>query len=146
LATVITNLASAVPFIGNDIVIFLWGGGSVDQPTLNRFFSLHYLLPFILLALVILHLIALHQTGSNNPLGIANKTDSIRFHPYFTIKDLVGFKIYFIILSFLVFFAPLYLGEPDNNIPANSLVTPISIVPEWYLLPFYAILRSIPNK
>ena len=145
-ATVITNLFSAIPWIGQDQVEFIWGGPSVDNPTLNRFFSLHFLLPFILAALVLGHLIALHQHASNNPSGISSTTDRIRFHPYFTSKDLVGFFWYALILFFFVFFAPLVLGDSDNSIPANSLVTPAHIVPEWYFLPFYAILRSIPNK
>jgi quinol-cytochrome oxidoreductase complex cytochrome b subunit len=146
LATVITNLFSAIPWIGPDLVEFIWGGSSVDNPTLNRFFSLHFLLPFILAALVLMHLMALHKDASNNPEGISSTTDRIRFHPYFTIKDLVGFSWYFIALALLVFFMPHLLGDSDNSIPANSLVTPASIVPEWYFLPFYAILRSIPNK
>lgn len=146
MATVITNLASAIPFLGHDLVQLVWGSHSVDQPTLNRFFSLHYLLPFLLTALVFLHILALHTTGSNNPLGFSMKTDALRFHPYFTTKDLVGFALYAFLFFSLIFFFPVLLGEPDNNIPANSLVTPPSIVPEWYLLPFYAILRSIPNK
>jgi ubiquinol-cytochrome c reductase cytochrome b subunit len=146
LATVITNLLSAIPWIGTDFVLFVWGGFSVDNATLNRFFSLHYLLPFILLALVCMHLLALHQDGSNNPEGIASTSDRIRFHPYYTSKDLVGFIWMAILLSLFVFFAPHYLGHPDNSIPANPLVTPHSIVPEWYFLPFYAILRAIPSK
>jgi len=131
-ATVITNLLSAIPWIGNDFVEFVWGGFSVDNPTLNRFFSLHYLLPFILAALVAMHLLALHQDGSNNPEGIASTSDRIRFHPYFVSKDIVGFAWWIIFLSIFVFFAPNYLGHPDNSIPANPLVTPLSIVPEWY--------------
>jgi ubiquinol-cytochrome c reductase cytochrome b subunit len=146
LATVITNLFSAIPWIGPDLVEFIWGGSSVDEPTLNRFFSLHFLLPFILAALVVMHLIALHKDASNNPEGISSTTDRIRFHPYFTVKDLVGIFYYFLALSLLVFFMPHLLGDSDNSIPANSLVTPASIVPEWYFLAFYAILRSIPNK
>jgi ubiquinol-cytochrome c reductase cytochrome b subunit len=145
-ATVITNLMSAIPWIGNDFVEFLWGGFSVGNPTLNRFFSLHYLLPFILAALVIMHLIALHEHGSNNPLGITSNVDRIRFHPYYTFKDLVGLFVFFFLFAYFVFFNPNFFGESDNYIPANPLVTPISIVPEFYLLPFYAILRSIPHK
>jgi len=145
-ATVITNLMSAIPWIGNDFVEFLWGGFSVGNPTLNRFFSLHYLLPFILAALVIMHLIALHQHGSNNPLGITSNVDRIRFHPYYSFKDLVGLFVFFLLFAYFVFFNPNFFGESDNYIPANPLVTPISIVPEFYLLAFYAILRSIPHK
>jgi quinol-cytochrome oxidoreductase complex cytochrome b subunit len=147
-ATVITNLFSAIPLIGQHVVTWLWGGFSVDNPTLNRFFALHYLLPFIIIAVVGLHLIALHTHGSNNPLGIDKKgpQDSIPFHPYFTIKDFFGLGVFALLYGALVFFAPNLLGEPDNYIPANPLATPPHIVPEWYLLPFYAILRSIPNK
>lgn len=145
-ATVITNLLSAIPFIGSELVLFIWGGFSVDNATLNRFFSLHYLLPFLLLALVVLHLMALHNDASNNPEGIRSTADRIRFHPYFTSKDLVGFFIMAILLGAMVFYAPNYFGHPDNSITANALVTPHSIVPEWYFLPFYAILRAIPNK
>ena len=147
-ANVITNLFSAVPFIGNDIVIWLWGGFSVDNPTLNRFFALHFLLPFVILGLVIIHVIALHVHGSNNPTGveIKSKKDSIPFHPYYTVKDFFGFGIFFIIYFYFVFFKPNLLGHPDNYIDANPLVTPAHIVPEWYFLPFYAILRSIPDK
>jgi len=145
-ATVITNFFSAVPWIGNDLVEFIWGSFSVDNPTLNRFFSLHYLLPFVIVALVLLHLLALHQFASGNPEGINSDSDKIRFHPYYTSKDLVG--VFWMILLFcvLVFFYPNYLGHPDNSILANPLVTPHSIVPEWYFLPFYAILRAIPSK
>jgi ubiquinol-cytochrome c reductase cytochrome b subunit len=147
-ATVITNLFSAIPIIGPDIVVWLWGGFSVDNPTLNRFFSLHYLLPFVIVGVVFLHVVALHITGSNNPLGIEPKgpQDTIPFHPYYTIKDTFGLCIYLIVFAFLVFFAPNYLGHPDNYIPANPLVTPAHIVPEWYFLPFYAILRAVPDK
>ena len=147
-ANVITNLFSAVPFIGNDIVIWLWGGFSVDNPTLNRFFALHFLLPFVILGLLIIHVIALHVHGSNNPTGveIKSKKDSIPFHPYYTVKDFFGFGIFFIIYFYFVFFKPNLLGHPDNYIDANPLVTPAHIVPEWYFLPFYAILRSIPDK
>lgn len=147
-ATVITNLFSAIPVIGESIVTWLWGGFSVDNPTLNRFFALHYLLPFIIVGLVMLHLVALHHHGSNNPTGLDVKSDKdvIPFHPYYTIKDFVGFGIYFLLFAYFVFFEPDYLNHPDNLIPANPMVTPPHIVPEWYFLPFYAILRSIPNK
>ena len=145
-ATVITNLVSAIPFVGTDIVQWIWGGFSVGNATLNRFFSLHYLLPFIIAALAMVHIIALHEYGSNNPIGISANIDKIPFHPYFTIKDLLGFVIVGIFITYLVHFAPNVLGHPDNYIPANPLVTPAHIVPEWYFLPFYAILRSIPDK
>ena len=146
MATVITNLFSAIPWIGRDLVELIWGGFSVDNPTLNRFFSLHFLLPFILIALVIMHLISLHINGSNNPEGITSRSDILRFHPYFTSKDLIGFLWLFLLISLLIYYSPNYLGHPDNSIAANPLVTPASIVPEWYFLPFYAILRAIPNK
>ena len=144
-ATVITNLFSAFPIIGDPLVTWLWGGFSVDNPTLNRFFSLHYLMPFVILGLVVLHVWALHSVRSNNPTGVEIKTpaDAIAFHPYYTIKDLYGMGVFLIFFSAFVFFAPDYLGHPDNYIPANPLVTPPHIVPEWYFLPFYAILRSI---
>ena len=147
-ATVITNLFSAFPLVGDSIVTWLWGGFSVDNATLNRFFSLHYLLPFVLVGVVFLHIAALHITGSNNPLGIEVKgpADTLPFHPYYTIKDSVGICVYFIVFATLVFFAPNYLGHADNYIPANPLVTPAHIVPEWYFLPFYAILRAVPDK
>jgi len=147
-ATVITNLFSAIPVFGESIVTWLWGGFSVDNPTLSRFFSLHYLLPFVIFGVVFLHVAALHITGSNNPLGIDPKgpQDTIPFHPYYTVKDSVGLIVYFIVFAFLVFFMPNYLGHPDNYIPANPLVTPAHIVPEWYFLPFYAILRAVPDK
>jgi ubiquinol-cytochrome c reductase cytochrome b subunit len=147
-ATVITNLFSAIPLVGPDIVVWLWGGFSVDNPTLNRFFALHYLLPFVIVGVVFLHVVALHITGSNNPLGIEPKgpQDTIPFHPYYTIKDTFGLCIYLIVFAFLVFFMPNYLGHADNYIPANPLVTPAHIVPEWYFLPFYAILRAVPDK
>ena len=147
-ATVITNLFSAFPIVGEWIVQLLWGGFSVDNPTLNRFFSLHYLLPFVIVGVVFLHVVALHITGSNNPLGIEPKgpQDTLPFHPYYTAKDSFGLVIYFIVFAGLVFFAPNYLGHPDNYIPADPLVTPAHIVPEWYFLPFYAILRAVPNK
>ncbi|MCS7267855.1 MAG: cytochrome b/b6 [Geminicoccaceae bacterium] len=143
-ATVITNLFSAVPLVGESIVTWLWGGFSVDNPTLNRFFSLHYLLPFVIVGVVFLHLAALHTHGSNNPVGIdLTKKDKIPFHPYYTVKDLFGFAVFLLVYLGLVFFAPDLLGHPDNYIPANPLVTPAHIVPEWYFLPFYAILRAI---
>lgn len=147
-ATVITNLFSAIPVVGEPIVTWLWGGFAVDNPTLNRFFSLHYLLPFVIVGIVILHILALHQHGSNNPLGIDTKgpQDRIPFHPYYTIKDAVGVGAFLIFFSVFLFYAPNFLGHPDNYIPANPLVTPEHIVPEWYFLPFYAILRSVPDK
>jgi len=147
-ATVITNLFSAFPLVGESIVTWLWGGFSVDNPTLNRFYSLHYLLPFVLVGVVFLHIAALHVTGSNNPLGIEVKgpQDTLPFHPYYTIKDSVGICVFFLVFAVFVFFAPNYLGHADNYIPANPLVTPAHIVPEWYFLPFYAILRSVPDK
>jgi ubiquinol-cytochrome c reductase cytochrome b/c1 subunit len=147
-ATVITNLFSAIPVIGQGIVTFLWGGFTVGNPTLNRFYALHYLIPFIILGVVLLHLIALHRFGSNNPLGIDLKgpQDTLPFHPYFTIKDLFGLSVFLLIYCFFVFYAPNFLGNPDNYIPANPMQTPNHIVPEWYLLPYYAILRSVPNK
>lgn len=145
-ATVITNMLSAIPWVGTDLVQYVWGGFSIDNATLNRFFSLHYLLPFIIAALVLVHLMALHEHGSNNPTGLGSNTDKVTFHPYFTYKDLFGFIIFLVIFCYFVFFNPNYLGHPDNYIPANPLVTPSHIVPEWYFLPFYAILRSIPNK
>jgi len=145
-ATVITNLASAIPFIGGAVVEWLWGGFSVDNATLNRFFSLHYLLPFVIAGLVMVHLSLLHTLGSNNPLGINKNIDTVSFYPYFYVKDLLAFFVLIALFSFFVFFFPNYLGHADNYIPANPLVTPAHIVPEWYFLPFYAILRSIPDK
>jgi ubiquinol-cytochrome c reductase cytochrome b subunit len=144
-ATVITNLFSAIPLIGEPIVTFLWGGFTVDNPTLNRFFALHYLLPFVIFAVVFLHIWALHVTGSNNPLGLEpkSKQDTLPFHPYYTLKDTFGALVFLIIFAFFVFFMPNALGHPDNYIPANPLVTPAHIVPEWYFLPFYAMLRAI---
>ncbi|MDH5749203.1 MAG: cytochrome b/b6 [Rhodospirillales bacterium] len=143
-ATVITNLFSAVPLVGEWIVQWLWGGFSVDNPTLNRFYALHYLFPFVIFALVFVHLWALHVHKSNNPVGVEIKgpQDTIPFHPYFTIKDMVGFGVFMIFFLGFVFFAPDFFGEPDNYIKANPLVTPAHIVPEWYFLPFYAILRA----
>jgi ubiquinol-cytochrome c reductase cytochrome b subunit len=145
-ATVITNLVSAVPLVGPSIVKWLWGGFAVGNATLNRFFSLHYLLPFIIAGLVITHLCLLHQTGNNNPIGVDTTNDKMPFYPYCYVKDLYVFLSFSIFFSVIVFFYPNDLGHPDNYIPANPLVTPTHIVPEWYLLPFYAILRSIPNK
>nr|YP_086879.1 cytochrome b [Amphisbaena schmidti]AAT08528.1 cytochrome b [Amphisbaena schmidti] len=145
-ATVITNLLSAVPYIGPTIVEWLWGGFSVDSATLTRFFTFHFLLPFILLALAILHLLFLHETGSNNPLGLSSTTDKIPFHPYYTIKDLLGTAIFLLILLLLALLMPNLLGDPENFSPANPLMTPPHIKPEWYFLFAYAILRSIPNK
>ncbi len=144
-ATVITNLASAIPYIGTTVVLWLWGGYSVDNATLNRFFSFHYLFPFIILALAILHVIFLHENGSNNPLGINSRVDQIMF-PYYIIKDMYSAVFFFIIYSYFIFFEPNTLGHPDNYIMANPMVTPTHIVPEWYFLPFYAILRSVPEK
>jgi len=146
-ATVITNLMSAIPWIGQDIVEFIWGGFSVNNATLNRFFALHFLLPFVLAALVLMHLIAYHDVvGSSNPLGISANYDRLPFAPYFLFKDLVTIFLFFIVLSIFVFFMPNALGDSENYIMANPMQTPPAIVPEWYLLPFYAILRSIPNK
>ena len=146
-ATVITNLFSAIPGVGHSLVTWLWGGFAVDNPTLNRFYSLHYLLPFVIVAVVGLHLIALHQHGSNNPLGIDRKgpQDSIPFHPYYTVKDMFGLGVCLIAFSLIVFYAPDLLNEPQNYIPANPLQTPPEIVPQWYYMPFYAMLRSVPD-
>ena len=145
-ATVITSLASAIPVVGMDITYWLWGGFSVDNATLNRFFSLHYLLPFIIAGASIVHLAALHQYGSNNPLGSFAGVDKVSLYPYFLLKDLVGWVVFALGFSFFIYFAPNALGHPDNYIPANPMSTPAHIVPEWYFLPVYAILRSIPNK
>ena len=145
-ATVITNLCSAIPIIGQKVVLWLWGGFSVDNATLNRFFSLHYLLPFLLAALSLAHLIALHENGSNNPLGVENKIDRLPFYPHLVAKDSLGFAAFGVFYLSIVFFNPNLLGHSDNYIAADPLVTPSHIVPEWYFLPFYAILRSIPNK
>nr|AFB36095.1 cytochrome b [Larimichthys polyactis]AFB36122.1 cytochrome b [Larimichthys polyactis] len=145
-ATVITNLLSAVPYVGNTLVQWIWGGFSVDNATLTRFFAFHFLLPFIVAAATFLHLLFLHETGSNNPLGLNSDADKIPFHPYFTYKDLLGFALLIICLTALALFAPNLLGDPDNFTPANPLVTPPHIKPEWYFLFAYAILRSIPNK
>ena len=147
MATVITNLISAIPWIGQDIVEFIWGGFSVNNATLNRFFALHFVLPFVLAALVLMHMIALHDTaGSSNPLGISGNYDRLPFAPYFLFKDLITIFIFIFVLSIFVFFMPNVLGDSENYIMANPMQTPPAIVPEWYLLPFYAILRSIPNK
>ena len=148
-ATVITNLFSAIPFFGESITTWLWGGYAVDNPTLTRFFSLHYLIPFLILGLVVLHIWALHVPGNNNPIGIDIKkpsNDTVSFHPYIVIKDIFALLIFLIVFAFFVFYSPNILGHADNYIEANPLVTPAHIVPEWYLLPFYAILRSVPDK
>nr|QZZ18187.1 cytochrome b [Burara harisa] len=145
-ATVITNLLSAIPYLGTMLVQWIWGGFAVDNATLTRFYSFHFLFPFIILMLTMIHLLFLHQTGSNNPLGINSNLDKIPFHPFFTFKDLIGFIILLFILIMLTLTNPYLLGDPDNFIPANPLVTPIHIQPEWYFLFAYAILRSIPNK
>ena len=147
-ATVITNLFSAIPFIGDSIVTFLWGGFSVDNPTLNRFFALHYLMPFLIVGVVILHLVALHRFGSNNPIGIdpSGPQDTVPFHPYYTIKDFFGLSVFLTLFAAAIFFFPNFMGHPDNYIPANPMQTPAHIVPEWYFLPFYAILRAVPDK
>ena len=145
-ATVITNLFSAIPFIGGAVVEWLWGGFSVDNATLNRFFSLHFLVPFLIAGLTIVHLALLHENGSNNPLGIESYVDKISFYPYFYVKDLLAFFLFIFIFATFVFYFPNLMGHPDNYIPANPMVTPAHIVPEWYFLPFYAILRSIPDK
>ena len=146
-ATVITNLISAIPWIGQDIVEFIWGGFSVNNATLNRFFALHFVLPFVLAALVLMHLIVLHDTaGSSNPLGVSGNYDRVTFAPYYLFKDLITIFIFIFVLSLFVFFMPNVLGDSENYVMANPMQTPAAIVPEWYLLPFYAILRSIPNK
>jgi ubiquinol-cytochrome c reductase cytochrome b/c1 subunit len=147
-ATVITNLFSAIPIVGDPIVTWLWGGYSVGNPTLNRFFSLHYLLPFVILGVVVLHIWALHVVGQNNPAGVDPKEekDTVPFTPYATMKDAFGIGVFLILYAWFVFYIPNYLGHADNYIPANPAVTPAHIVPEWYYLPFYAILRSIPDK
>nr|URW97637.1 cytochrome b [Lysmata sp. 1 LQZ-2020] len=145
-ATVITNLASAIPYIGTDLVQWIWGGFAVDNATLTRFFTFHFLLPFMVAAATMIHILFLHQTGSNNPLGISSQIDKVPFHPYFSFKDIVGFLAMITILVMLTLLNPYLLGDPDNFIPANPLVTPAHIQPEWYFLFAYAILRSIPNK
>ena len=145
-ATVITNLVSAIPKVGPSIVQWLWGGFSVDNPTLNRLFSLHFFLPFAIAGLAVVHLALLHENGSNNPLGMVSQYNRVPFYPYFYVKDLFGFFVFVWIFSFFVVYAPNYLGHPDNYIEANPLVTPAHIVPEWYFLVFYAILRAVPDK
>nr|AAM90441.1 cytochrome b [Hemispingus frontalis] len=145
-ATVITNLFSAIPYIGQTLVEWLWGGFSVDNPTLTRFFALHFLLPFVIVGLTLVHLTFLHETGSNNPMGIPSDCDKIPFHPYYTVKDILGFVLMLALLVSLALFSPNLLGDPENFTPANPLVTPPHIKPEWYFLFAYAILRSIPNK
>nr|QAX91218.1 cytochrome b [Schedorhinotermes sp. 5 MW-2019] len=145
-ATVITNLLSAVPYIGKELVQWVWGGFAVDNATLTRFFALHFLMPFVIAAMAVIHLLFLHQTGSNNPLGLNKNTDKIPFHPYFTTKDLMGFALTLMALTIITLKEPYILGDPDNFTPANPLVTPVHIQPEWYFLFAYAILRSIPNK
>jgi len=147
-ATVITNLFSAIPWVGDSIATWLWGGFAIDNPTLNRFFSLHYLFPFLIFAVVGLHIWALHVPGNNNPTGISvrGKQDTLPFHPYYTIKDGFAIGVFFIVFACFIFFVPNVLGHSDNYIPANPLVTPTHIVPEWYFLPFYAILRAVPDK
>nr|YP_010166632.1 cytochrome b [Hydroporus signatus]QRV62723.1 cytochrome b [Hydroporus signatus] len=145
-ATVITNLLSAIPYLGNMLVQWVWGGFAVDNATLSRFFTIHFLLPFIIIAMVMIHLLFLHQTGSNNPMGSNSNMDKIPFHPYFSFKDIMGFMILMMTLTMITLMNPYLLGDPDNFIPANPLVTPIHIQPEWYFLFAYAILRSIPNK
>nr|QYL33607.1 cytochrome b [Ovis aries] len=145
-ATVITNLLSAIPYIGTNLVEWIWGGFSVDKATLTRFFAFHFIFPFIIAALAMVHLLFLHETGSNNPTGIPSDTDKIPFHPYYTIKDILGAILLILILMLLVLFTPDLLGDPDNYTPANPLNTPPHIKPEWYFLFAYAILRSIPNK
>nr|YP_010287427.1 cytochrome b [Somatina indicataria]UKT61758.1 cytochrome b [Somatina indicataria] len=145
-ATVITNLLSAIPYLGNNLVNWIWGGFAIDNATLTRFYTFHFLLPFIILMMTMIHLLFLHQTGSNNPLGLNSNLDKIPFHPFFTFKDLLGFLIILFMLIMLTLTNPYMLGDPDNFIPANPLVTPVHIQPEWYFLFAYAILRSIPNK
>nr|YP_009512811.1 cytochrome b [Metapenaeus affinis]AXK15203.1 cytochrome b [Metapenaeus affinis] len=145
-ATVITNLASAIPYIGTELVQWIWGGFAVDNATLTRFFTFHFLFPFVVAAATLVHILFIHQTGSNNPLGIVSNVDKIPFHPYFTFKDITGFVVMLAALTLLTLLNPYLLGDPDNFIPANPLVTPAHIQPEWYFLFAYAILRSIPNK
>nr|AXS66367.1 cytochrome b [Elateroidea sp. 1 KM-2017] len=145
-ATVITNLLSAIPYLGTTIVQWIWGGFAIDNATLTRFFTLHFIMPFVILAMAFIHLMFLHQTGSNNPLGTNSNLDKIPFHPYFTFKDLMGFNIMLMTLILITLYNPYMLGDPENFTPANPLVTPVHIQPEWYFLFAYAILRSIPNK
>lgn len=145
-ATVITNLLSALPYLGNNLVQWIWGGFAIDNATLTRFFTFHFILPFIIASLSAIHLLFLHQTGSNNPLGINSNINKIPFHPYYSIKDTIGFIILFLLLAVISLLNPYILGDPENFTPANPLVTPVHIQPEWYFLFAYAILRSIPNK
>lgn len=145
-ATVITELATAIPYFGHDIVTWLWGGFSVSNATLIRFYALHFILPIVIAALRIVHMLLLHDTGSRNPLGLDRRKDLVKFHPYYTVKDLVGFMVYWLVLGATVLYFPNLLIDPQNFIPANPLVTPLHIQPEWYFLPMYAILRSVPNK
>lgn len=145
-ATVITNLLSAIPYLGESVVKWIWGGFSVRNPTLTRFYAIHFLFPFIIAALSITHILYLHERGSSNPLGLNSKNEVIKFRAYFSIKDLVGFNLLWALLGYVVLFDPTVLIDPENYIPANPLVTPTHIQPEWYFLPIYAILRSIPNK
>ena len=145
-ATVITNMLSAIPFVGGDAVRWLWGGFSVESPTLSRFYSLHFLMPFVLIALVILHIVALHSVGSSNATGLTSSNDRVPFHPFYSIKDLVGFIVVFISLGWVITYAPDALGHIDNYTEANPLVTPSHIQPEWYFLPYYVVLRAVPNK
>nr|AQD17661.1 cytochrome b [Oryzaephilus surinamensis]UNH68027.1 cytochrome b [Oryzaephilus surinamensis] len=145
-ATVITNMISAIPYLGNYIVQWIWGGFAVDNATLNRFFSFHFILPFLVSALIIVHLLFLHQTGSNNPLGLNSNMEKKPFHPYFSYKDMLGFMIMVLFLLMITLHSPYMLGDPDNFIPANPMITPVHIQPEWYFLFAYAILRSIPSK
>nr|YP_009142414.1 cytochrome b [Trilophidia annulata]AKH04349.1 cytochrome b [Trilophidia annulata]QOL00788.1 cytochrome b [Trilophidia annulata] len=145
-ATVITNLLSAIPYLGTDLVQWVWGGFAVDNATLNRFYTFHFILPFIITAMVAIHLFFLHQTGSNNPIGLNSNIEKIPFHPYFTFKDSITFMLLLMTLTMLCLISPYILGDPDNFVPANPLVTPVHIQPEWYFLFAYAILRSIPNK
>lgn len=145
-ATVITNLVSAIPYLGENLVIWLWGGFAVDNPTLNRFFSIHFILPFVLLIIIIFHLIFLHETGSSNPIGTPINNDKIPFYPYFIIKDFLGFIFFFLFFILIVLYYPYLINDPDNFIPANPINTPLHIQPEWYFLFAYSILRAIPNK
>nr|QVX31189.1 cytochrome b [Pelagomacellicephala iliffei] len=145
-ATVITNLFSAIPYIGKSLVEWLWGGFAIDNATLNRFYAIHFLLPFLMLGLTLLHLLFLHQSGSGNPLGLNSNSDKIPFHMYYSLKDIVGFMIFLFVLSSISLILPNLLGDPENFLPANPLITPTHIKPEWYFLWAYAILRAIPNK
>nr|FAA04208.1 TPA: cytochrome b [Holtodrilus truncatus] len=145
-ATVITNMMTTIPYIGKTMVEWIWGGFAIDNPTLNRFYTFHFILPFILMVLSMVHLLFLHQTGSNNPLGISSNSDKIPFHPYFTMKDMIGFIMAIMSLLIIVMFLPNYLNDPENFIMSNPSITPLHIKPEWYFLWVYAILRAIPNK